>query len=152
MKGIPLTPPVQAVKPNTAPERSIEIRLNSIDAAKSAVQHQAQILDTFKEGGFESIEFVLAEELATDIRAIVGGVFRVKTYYKTIGARPGNTLYVLPQFEEPAARPVKINHAVPLPTNGNVPRGTNAPEVPFIDAVAEDNTGKVSTRRGTVRA
>lgn len=149
MKGIPLTPPVQAVKPNTAPERSIEIRLNSIDAAKSAVQHQADILEVFKDGGFESIEFVLAEELATDIRAIVGGVFRVKTYYKTIGARPGNTLYVLPQFEEPVARSVKVNHAVP---NGNVPRGTYEPEAPFIDAVAEDNTGKVSTRRGTVRA
>jgi len=95
----------------------MEIRVNSIEDAKSVVQHQQHIAKTFKDGGFDSIEFVMADELKSDIMEIIAGVPNVRKFYKTVGCRPGNLLYVLPHFEPPVPRkvPVPITAATPAP-------------------------------------
>lgn len=105
-------------------ERSMEIRLNSVDDAKSVVQHIQSIAETFREGKFDSIEFVMAEELRPEIMEIIAGMPRVRKFYKTVTPlRPTNTLYVLPHFQPPAVR-------VPIPTARVADVDTQAPLEP----------------------
>lgn len=99
-------------------ERSIEIRLNSEDDAKAVVQNSQYIVATMKEGKFDSIEFVVADELRSDIMRVLAGVFRVKTWWKSIQPLKGNTLYVLPHFQAPKPKrqvPVEVPVQVPTP-------------------------------------
>ena|SRR5688572_25351691 len=120
------------------PEKSMEIRLNSIEDAKSVVQHQQHIAKTFKDGGFDSIEYVMADELKTEIMAIIAGVPNVRKCYKTVGARPGNLLYVLPHFEPATPKPVRV------PIITQTPPAINGEDVHGAEVVAAPE-GKATT-------
>jgi hypothetical protein len=84
---------------------SIEIRINSVADAKSVVRNQKEILQRVKENSKDSIEFLVAAEIQTDVNAIIRGVFRIPTYTSYVSCRPGNALYRLPHYSE---KPIEI--------------------------------------------
>lgn len=80
--------------------RSLEIRINSVDDAKSVVFNQVKIEQEAKEKECDSIEFLVSEEVRHEVSSIIYGVFRrIRTYTSYIKCREDNTLCILPHFK-----------------------------------------------------
>lgn len=111
-----------------ATNKSLEIRINSIQDAQSVVYHQAAILAAFgdPQNGVDSIEFLIAQEVKQEVNAIIRGVFKVKNFTSYVSPREGNTLFKLPHFTfkpklevQETVRPVET---VPIKKRG-MPKG-----------------------------
>lgn len=83
---------------------SLEIRINSIQDAKSVVYNMEKINRTRETLGLESIEFIVANEVKAEVAGIIHGVFKCKTftsYTRTRGeSGTENVLFQLPHFPE----------------------------------------------------
>lgn len=90
--------------------RSLEIRINSVQDARSAVFHSKRVMETMTSLGLETIQFLLAEEVKNDVYPILAGAFRVKTYTSYLRTRDNNVLFSLPHYAE---KQVQIVAAVP---------------------------------------
>lgn len=112
------------------PKQSLEIRINSVDDARSVVRNQKQIIQSVKELRLDSIEFLVSQEFKTEISKLIYGVFRtVKTYTSYVAPREGNFLYNLPHFHIPPKLEVsspRINKpvVVPIKRKGGRPKGS----------------------------
>lgn len=83
-----------------ASNKTLSVRINSLQDGKAAVQHQNRIVNQFKKGGFDLLELVIAEEVKKDVMPVVAGAFRVKTNYRHIRPTEGTQLFILPPFKE----------------------------------------------------
>lgn len=85
------------IKENLSP--SLEIRINSLNDAKTAVQHSPMIVHEMRKRGLDSLEIVMADEIASQAFAVIGGAFAVKVFYKLLASRPGNQFFALPPYQ-----------------------------------------------------
>lgn len=90
-------------------DRSLELRLNSVQDAKSAVYNSKKIMETVQSLGLDSIQLLIAEEVKNEILAIVAGAFRIKTWTGYVKCRDQNALFSLPHFQEKTIIPVNGN-------------------------------------------
>ena len=80
--------------------KSIEVRINSLDDARSCVSQSSRILQAAKAHGCESIELFVDESIRNKVVPIISGSFGAfKTYYKKIAANNGNVFFELPHVK-----------------------------------------------------
>lgn len=79
-------------------EPSLEIRINSVEDAKSVVRNMKKIEETCDSLGLRTIEFLVAQEIKNEVNPIIYGVFRRKTFTAYTAPRSGNVLFSLPHF------------------------------------------------------
>ncbi len=82
--------------------KSLEIRINSLQDAKSVMQNFQAINNACKDQFLSSIECLVAKEIYHEVQEILAGAFQVKAFYSQIAPRTGNTLFILPPFIEVA--------------------------------------------------
>lgn len=78
--------------------RGYEIRINSVQDAKSAVQHSAVIQARADALKCTHIEFHVASELESTMKPMLNGMYKFKVFWKVIRPQPDNLLCILPQF------------------------------------------------------
>jgi len=89
---------------------SLEIRINSLDDARSVVFHGGDIESARMALGLESVEFLVASEIKSEVNAVIRGVFRCRTFTSYVGVREGNKLYELKHFKlTPVVPNTKLN-------------------------------------------
>lgn len=98
-------------------DRSIELRINSLQDAKSVVYNMAKITQTIEAIGLDSVEFLIAQEIKDEVSPILAGVFRIKTYTSYVKPRGDNVVFLLPHYQEKQRIPVSNgngngNHAI----------------------------------------
>lgn len=112
------------------PKQSLEIRIDSIDDARSVVKNMKHISEKIKNLRLDSIEFLVAQEIKTEVSEIIYGIFRtVKTYTSYVSPREGNFLYSLPHFSSGSKLEIsnpRVNKpvAVSLKNKGGRPKGS----------------------------
>ena len=87
--------------PDTS-DRSLEIRINSEDDAKSVIQNLQAIKNAYDAAGdLTSVEFCIAESVAREVEhTLLGAIRWCRTYTKHIAPQPGNILFVLPAYKD----------------------------------------------------
>lgn len=86
--------------PSLPKNPSLEIRINSLADAKAVVFNLQKINQTVESLSLDSIEFVIASEVRTEVAGIIYGAFRGKTYTHYVFPRNGNALFSLPHFQD----------------------------------------------------
>ena len=83
-------------------DRSLELRINSEDDAKSVIQNLQAIKNAYDSAGnLTSVEFVIAESIAKQIEhTLLGAICWCRTYTKHVAPQPGNVLFVLPAYRD----------------------------------------------------
>lgn len=94
------------------PERSLEIRVNSVADAKSIVYNMGKIVLTMESLNLRSLELLIAEEVKHEVAPILFGAIPKKIFTGYVKARGDNVLFNLPHFPERTKIEVE-------PTNGN---------------------------------
>ena|SRR3990167_1306278 len=132
----------QIIAPQNKPEPSIEIRINSVDDATSAVQNSKLIHDEAFARGINSIEFLVAAGLEKRVDKILIGIFRLKLYFKTVKPQPENIFFPIPHaknfnipmkhIQQPSASPIGLLPLGMLPVSerrkpGRPPKPQAAP-------------------------
>lgn len=110
--------------------KSLEIRLNSVDDAKSVVYNSGKILKTVQERGLDSIQFLIAKEVRSQVDEVIRGVFNIKTFTQSVIPQPGNSFFPIPHFKVQPQRIVIKNEVLPR-TNGSVP--VSSPKPPQLE-------------------
>lgn len=88
----------------TLRKEGLEIRLNSEDDARAAVQNFIKIQQDAVDRGYSKVVFVTEQTLQQKINAILGTFFRrVKTAHVVMQAPPTREFYPLPHYKEPPA-------------------------------------------------
>lgn len=74
--------------------KSLEIRINSVDDAKAVVQQMITIQKEVVKRGLDSINFLVAREIQNQVNAIIYGVFgRTKTFTSYVSPRENNQFF-----------------------------------------------------------
>lgn len=81
-------------------ERSLEVRINTLDDIKSVIQNVIPITQFMKEYNLKSIEFLIDISIKREAYEMLAGLFPYKVYYTLIKPRGNNVLYPLPRFVE----------------------------------------------------
>jgi hypothetical protein len=87
-------------------EPSLELRINSVDDARSAVGNSRAIHAEAVARGVSSIEFLVAAGIERQVDSLVAGVFPLKICFKVQAPLPGNFFMALPHvadFKVPVA-------------------------------------------------
>jgi hypothetical protein len=91
--------PVTSDPTKTLAGRYLEVRLNTVADAKSAVQNSGDIIASVQKFNFDGIEFMIAREVEALIQPVIAGAFNnVKVIYARIAPRGTNIHYALPSF------------------------------------------------------
>lgn len=91
--------PVSSDPSKTLSGRYLEVRLNTVADAKSAVQNSGDIIASVQKFNFDGIEFMIAREVEALIQPVIAGAFNnVKVIYARIAPRGTNIHYALPSF------------------------------------------------------
>lgn len=85
--------------------RSLELRINSVQDAKSAVFNGKRINETIESLGLDSVQLLIAQEIKSEVQPILTGVFRVRTYIGYTKPLDQNVLYSLPHYPEKPPAP-----------------------------------------------
>jgi hypothetical protein len=124
-------------------EKSLELRINSLDDAKACVQQSPKICKTCEALGLESIELFIAEEIIKEVEGFFAGVFSKKVFWKIVGPTPGNQLYRFNHFQPATHVPIRSLPQVSTPvTNGNGHSKTTQAEINAIDRRPLSKNGK----------
>lgn len=130
----------------TLRKEALEIRLNSEDDARAAVQNFIPIQREAEKRGYSKIVFVIEQSLAKDIHNILGTFYRkVKTGYVYQQSPPTREFYAIPHYVGPVIKvsgtdeadgtntgvPLHIAQEIPEPVpaknKGGRPRKTSLP-------------------------
>lgn len=85
----------------TLRKEALELRLNSEDDARAAVQNFIPLQREAEKRGYNKIVFVIEQSIAKEIHAILGTFYRkVKTGYVYQQAPANREFYQLPHFKE----------------------------------------------------
>lgn len=77
----------------------LEIRINSVQDAKSATQNSGKVAAKMKKEGFTHLQVWVAKEVQNEAMPLLAGAFKAKTAIKIISPKD-TVLYVLPPFQE----------------------------------------------------
>lgn len=83
------------------PEKSLEIRINSIADAKCAVAHFVKIHAALRDKDLKSVEYLIAKEIFNEVQPIISGVINTKIFMQQVIPKEENELFLLPEM--PAA-------------------------------------------------
>ena len=111
--------------PDTS-DRSLEIRINSPDDAKSVIQNLPAIKQAYDAAGnLTSVEFCIADSVAREVEStLLGAVRWCRTYTKHIAPNPGNVLFVLPSYKDLSIAPSPSQTQAPISSGVSIPANT----------------------------
>lgn len=109
-------------------QKSLELRINSVDDARSVVFNMFQIQKEAQEKGLDSIQFLIAKEIRGPVDAIIRGVFKMKTFTQSVIPQTGNVFYPIPHFKVAPQKIVIKNEAQPR----SIPIPIQQPTAPVL--------------------